>query len=101
MQRGKEILQYDVAVKYQFRSGGQLHFGSTVAYPRFLYTKAEAEKIVARYRAGATVTVHHNPEDIRECYLENQATAKNYRTSIVLMAAGALVMGFGLLQGLG
>jgi hypothetical protein len=26
---GRQILQYDVVVKYQFRSGGQLHFGAT------------------------------------------------------------------------
>ena len=31
---GKEILQYDAVVKYQFRFGGQVHFGSAVSYPR-------------------------------------------------------------------
>ncbi len=96
---GREILQYDVAVKYQFRSGGQLHFGSTISYPRYLFAKDEAERIAARYPAGSSVTVHHNPDDIRECYLEIQKTAKNYRTSIALIAAGALIFVLGLLTG--
>src|SRR4030042_1125401 len=43
--QGKQINQYDVAVKYQFRSGGQLHFGSNVSYPRFLYSKEEADQL--------------------------------------------------------
>jgi hypothetical protein len=97
---GKEILQYDVVVKYQFRSGGQLHFGSAVSYPRYLYGKQEAEQITARYPAGAAVTVHHNPEDVRECYLEIEKTAKNYRTSIACMVVGAVVILIGFLAGL-
>jgi hypothetical protein len=98
---GKEILQYDVAVKYQFRSGGQLHFGSAVAYPRYLYGKEDADRIAARYPAGAAVTVHHNPEDVRECYLEIEKTAKNYNTSIACMIVGGVVIVVGLLTGLG
>ncbi|MGB7537797.1 MAG: DUF3592 domain-containing protein [Anaerolineales bacterium] len=98
---GKEMLQYDVVMKYQFRSGGQLHFGSAVSYPRYLYGKQEAEKITARYPAGASVTVHHNPEDVRECYLEIEKTAKNYRTSVACMIVGGVVMLIGFLAGLG
>jgi hypothetical protein len=98
---GREILQFDVDVKYQFRSGGQLHFGSAVMYPRYLFSKDEAERIIARYPAGAEVTVHHNPEDTRECYLEIQKTAKNYGASIVMMVIGGLVILVGLLTGVG
>jgi hypothetical protein len=98
---GKEVIQYDVAVKYQFRTGGQLHFGSAVSYPRYLYGKDEAERITARYPAGASVTVHHNPEDVRECYLEIEKTAKNYRTSIACMIVGGVVTLLGLLAGTG
>ncbi|MBN2085178.1 MAG: DUF3592 domain-containing protein [Anaerolineales bacterium] len=98
---GKEILQFDVAVKYQFRTGGQLHFGSTVAYPRYLYDKEEAERIAARYPAGAAVTVHHNPEDVRECYLEIEKTEKNFKTSIACMILGGVVTLIGFLAGAG
>jgi len=98
---GKEIIQYDVVVKYQFRSGGQLHFGAAVSYPRYLYGKEEAERISARYPAGASVTVHHNPEDVRECYLEIERTAKNYRTSIACMIVGGVVILIGFLAGMG
>ena len=97
---GKQILQYDVSVKYQFRSGGQLHFGSSLSDPRLLYPKDEADRIAARYPAGTAVTVHHNPDDVRECYLEIQKTAKSYRTSIVLIVVGALVFVLGLLLGI-
>jgi hypothetical protein len=96
---GRQILQYDVVVKYQFRSGGQLHFGSSISLPRYLYDKEEADRIAARYPAGASVTVHHNPDETRECYLEIQKTAKYYRTSIALIAAGALLFVLGLLTG--
>ena len=98
---GKEIIQYDVAVKYQFRSGGQLHFGAAVSYPRYLYGKEEAERIAARYPAGASVTVHHNPEDVRECYLEIEKTAKNYKTSVACMIVGGVVMVIGFFAGFG
>jgi hypothetical protein len=98
---GKEILQYDVSVKYQFRSGGQLHFGSTVSYPRHLYTKSEADKVAARYPEGAAVAVRHNPEDTRECYLEIEKTEKGYGTSIVLMVIGGILTLSGLFFGLG
>ena len=99
--RGGDIFQYDVSVKYQFRSGGQLHFGSAISLPRYLYPKEEAERIAARYPVDATVTVYHNPEDIRDCFLEIKKTAKHYRTSIVLMAAGVVSLLFGFLSGLG
>jgi hypothetical protein len=98
---GKSIQQYDVSVKYQFRSGGQLHFGSAVSSPRYLYTKSEADRIAARYPAGEPVIVHHNPEDTRECYLEVHTTAKNYRLSIFLMIIGGIIILYGLLVGLG
>jgi hypothetical protein len=98
---GKEVLQFDADVKYQFRSGGQLHFGSAVSYPRHLHTKEEAEKIIARYPAGAAVTVHHNPEDPRESYLEIEKTAKYYRTSIAIIVLGVVSILAGLVVGLG
>jgi hypothetical protein len=90
--------QFDASVKYEFRAGGQLHFGASVSYPRYLYRKEEADRIVSRYPAGGAVTVYYNPEDFRECYLEIQNTAKYYRTGMVIMAAGVLIILFGILQ---
>ena len=98
---GKEIIQYDAVVKYQFRSAGQMHFGSGVSYPRHLFTKEEAEAIVARYPAGATVTVHHNPDDVRESYLQIEKMGRNFRGSIAVIAAGVVVALIGLLIGFG
>lgn len=93
--------QFDVSVQYEFRAGGQLHFGSAISFPRYLYSKPEADRIVARYPAGASVTVYYNPEDYRECYLELRTTAKYYRTSIALLLLGVLVGLFGILQTFG
>ena len=91
--------QFDVSVQYQFRAGGQLHFGSTVSYPALLCMENRKRKTLPpNIPAGATVTVYYNPEDFRECYLEIRTTAKYYRTSIVLMAAGGLIGLFGILQ---
>jgi hypothetical protein len=97
---GKQVLQYDVNIKYKFRSGGQLRFGSSLSIPRYLYNKAEAENIAARFPAGANVAIHHNPDDIQECYLIMYPSAKYYRTSIVIIAAGALLVVLGFLTGL-
>jgi hypothetical protein len=90
--------QFDVSVKYEFRAGGQLHFGSTISYPRYLHEKEEADRIASRYPAGAAATVYYNPEDYRECYLEIPNTAKNYRTSIVLLVIGGIIGLVGILQ---
>ncbi|MBN1438283.1 MAG: DUF3592 domain-containing protein [Anaerolineales bacterium] len=98
---GKEIIQYDISINYQFRTGGQLHFGSAVSLPRHLYSKDEADRIAARYPAGGAVTVRHHPENVRECYLEIEKTAKNYRASIAWMVFGGLLALFGLLWGAG
>ncbi len=97
----KGSAQFDVSVQYQFRAGGQLHFGSAVSYPRFFFGKQEADSIISRYPAGATVTVYYNPEDYRECYLEIRNTAKYYRTSFVLMVVGGAIGLYGIFQSLG
>jgi len=97
----KDADQFDVSVQYEFRAGGQLHFGSAVSSPRYFYGKPEADRIASRYPAGATVTVYYNPEDYRECYLEIRNTAKYYRTSVALMIAGGLVGLSGILLSLG
>jgi len=97
----KDSGQFDVSVQYEFRAGGQLHFGAAVSYPRYFYGKQEADNISTRYPAGAAVTVYYNPEDYRECYLEIRNTAKYYRTSIALIILGGLVGLFGLLQSFG
>lgn len=98
---GKEILQFDAVIKYQFRYGGQLHFGTGVVYPRHLFSRPEADGLVARYPAGATVDVHHNPDDIRESYLVMENTAQNYRTSIAVIAVGVGLTLAGILIGFG
>ena len=100
-ERSKDSGQFDVSVQYEFRAGGQLHFGSSVSYPRYFYGKQEADNLSSRFPAGATVTVYYNPEDYRECYLEIQNTAKYYRTSIALLILGVLVGLFGILQSFG
>jgi hypothetical protein len=96
----KQVQQFDVSVKYQFRSGGQLHFGSSITYPRYLFEQDEAERIAACYPAGAAVTIHHNPDDIQECYLELRKTAKHYKASLALIVVGGVLFVSGCLAGL-
>jgi hypothetical protein len=98
---GKQVLQFDAVIQYQFRYGGQLHFGSGVVYPRHLFSRPEAEALVAGNPAGATVEVHHNPDDIRESYLVLEPTAQNYRTSIAVIVVGVVVALAGILIGFG
>jgi hypothetical protein len=92
---------FDASIKYQFRAGGQLHFGATVSFPRSLYKEQEADRLVSRYPVGSAVTVYYNPEDSQECYLEIRNTAKYYRTSIAILAGGGLAILFGILRTFG
>jgi hypothetical protein len=98
---GKEIRQNEVNLRYQFRTGGQLHFGTAISDRRYLYEKEEAERIAARYPVGANVTVYHDPEDVGNCFLEMHSASGNYGISITFMAAGGLSVLVGFLAGLG
>ncbi len=83
---------YDVVVKYQFRAAGQLHFGETVSFPRRLYKEEEARAVLARYPAGAPITIHYNLENALECYLEfiPSAESRNYTLGILLFVAAGV-----------
>jgi hypothetical protein len=95
----RQPVLYDAIVKYQFRAGGQLRFGDTVAFPRRLWTEKEANQIVARYPAGAPATVRYNLENVLECYLEfsPSADARSYNLAIHLFCVAGVVLVLGLL----
>jgi MFS superfamily sulfate permease-like transporter len=98
---GGKTSQYEVNVRYQFRTGGQLHFGTAISDRRYLYEKTEADRISARYPVGESVTVYHDPENVGNCFLEMHPAAGNYGISILFLAAGGLSVLVGLLAGLG
>lgn len=85
---------FDAIVKYQFRAGGQLHFGDTVSFLRQLWKEEKALSIVARYPAGAPVTVHYNMENILECYLEfvPSVESRGYSVGIALFGVAGLIL---------
>lgn len=99
VRENRQPVLFEAIVKYQFRAGGQLRFGDTVAFPRRLWTEKEATQIVARYPVGAPVTVRYNLENVLECYLEfsPSADARSYKVAILLFGAAAVVLVLGLL----
>jgi hypothetical protein len=98
---GRRQKLFDVSIKYQFRAGGQLRFGSSVSFRRSLYDAAGVAHVTQQYPAGATVTVHYNPEEPQESYLEMVASRVNkyYRFSMLLIAAALIFVCIGLVMG--
>jgi hypothetical protein len=92
--RGREQALYDAVVKYQFRAGGQLHFGETVAFPRRLFKEGKARQIAERYPAGSPITVHYNLENALECYLDfiPSPESRNYNLGILVFVVAAIAL---------
>ena len=91
---------YDIHVRYEFRAGGQLHFGSAVNYPRVMWNKAEADRLAAKYQKGNSVEVRFNPEDPQDCYLaiNGESSARYYGISLVSIIVGAVILVISLLS---
>jgi hypothetical protein len=82
---------YDINASYQFRAGGQMHYGSFLTYPRHFFLQKEVERIQEQYKKGMNVDVHYNLENPQECYLKYERSEKHYRTSILMMVLGAIL----------
>jgi hypothetical protein len=96
---GQKVL-YDIKVRYEFRTGGQLRFGSAVSYPRVMWSKTEADRLAAQYPKGCTVAVRFNPEDPQDCYLaiNSDPIARYYGISLAATIVGAVILGISLLS---
>ncbi len=76
---GNTTYSYSPAVEYSYQVGGQsftsrrMVFGAVKGYS----SPAKAEKELARYPAGAAVTVYYNPENPAEAVLERTAGGFN------------------------
>jgi hypothetical protein len=90
----REPALFDVVVKYQFRAGGQLHFGETVTFPHRLFKESKARQIVERYPAGSSITVHYNLENALECYLEfiPSPESRNYNLGILIFIVAGIAL---------
>ena len=95
-----------VEVKYNNRKGGQIDYNPVIIYeyespqglvrnndvtyagPAMKPYRFQAEKIVAQYVPGTTVTVYFNPDNPRETCLEPGRT----RSGIALMIIGGLLL---------
>jgi Protein of unknown function (DUF3592) len=82
---------FDINMSYQFRAGGQLHFGSFFTYPRHLFYQKEVDRIQEQYKKGMSVGVHYNLENPQESYLEYERLEKYYTLSILMMALGGII----------
>jgi hypothetical protein len=82
---------FDIKTSYQFRAGGQLHFGSFFTYPRHLFYQKEVDRIQEQYTKGMSVDVHYNLENPQESYLEYERLEKYYTLSIMMMVLGVII----------
>lgn len=95
-QREPETIENYAAVTYEFTTpGGRTVRGSRIGIGDD-NRNADAEPTLARYPAGATVTVYYDPNDPKNCVLERGGpkgiTAKTYVSALLeLAAAGGIV----------
>ena len=93
-------------VKYQYSVQGVEHSCSRIAFGATNTAQSAADAIMARYPAGADVTVHYNPEKPEEAVLETResgATALTILAVVFLLvgAGSAVLLAIGLVAGPG
>ncbi len=91
---GITSVSYEPKVEYQYAVMGQPYTGKRLAFGTMRVKEAEGEQIRAKYREGAQVAVHYNPEKPTESLLEQSAMGSGVQLVIGIIMA---VMGLALI----
>lgn len=85
---------YNPVVVYAYSAGGRTLEGRRLRFgnPRSA-SRGKAEAALRPYRAGGTVPVRYNPDDVGECVLETRKPGPVY---LVMAVFGLAFVGFGL-----
>lgn len=85
---GSSTTWYNPVIAYSYNVAGEAIEGSRIRFANMRKgSRKKAEEILARYRAGDSVTVRYNPEKPKEAVLESQKPGPVY----LIMALGGLV----------
>lgn len=88
---------YNPVVAYSYNVAGETIEGSRIRFANMRRgSRKKAEDVLARYRAGDSVTVRYNPEKPSEAVLETQKPGPLY---LIMALAGLIFIAFGLLWG--
>lgn len=88
---GHSTVTYEPLVEYHYNVMGQVYTAKRVAFGANRFTYKKAAEITARYPAGAQVTVHYNPDKVKDATLETSASGGKLFTIL-----GAVMGGVGL-----
>jgi hypothetical protein len=86
----QETTHYKPVVKYQYSVEGMEYAGSRIAFGAMNSAHSAANAVVARYPAGASVTVRYDPEKPAEAVLETKSGG-----GALLMVLGVVFLVFG------
>ena len=86
------ITHYKPVVKYQYSVEGMEYAGSRIAFGAMNSAQSAANAVVARYPAGASLTVRYDPEKPAEAVLE---TKTGSGALLMVLGVGFLIVGVG------
>jgi len=87
----EQTTHYKPVVKYQYSVEGMEFTGSRIAFGAMNSAHSAANAVVARYPAGASVTVRYDPEKPAEAVLETKTGG-----GAMLMVLGVMFLIFGV-----
>jgi hypothetical protein len=71
---------YRADITYEFFVGGKKYSGSRISYGRLSGSLEDAQNLLKKYPAGATVPVYYDPAD-----LQNRAIEKGFGKGVYIM----------------
>lgn len=91
---GDRSVTYEPLVEYQYNVMGQTYSATRIAFGANRFNYKKAAEIVARYPAGSQVSVHYNPDKVKDAVLETSAAGGKVFTILgaVLGGVGFIVM---------
>lgn len=91
---GSSSVSYEPRVEYQYNVMGQTYTAKRIAYGANSFDYRKASEIAARYPVGAQVSVHYNPDKVKDATLETSAAGGKLFPILggILGAAGLVTM---------
>lgn len=89
---GSSSTSYEPVVEYRYTVIGNPMMGKKIAFGANQFDYRTAQKVVARYPAGAQVQVHYNPDKPTEAVLETRANG-----GLVFLVIGVVSLIVGIL----
>ncbi len=84
---------YEPQVQYEYSLMGTVYQGSSLSFGKASYNYSTANKKIAPYPQGASVTVHYDPADPSKAVLETKSAGGTFLIimGVFFMAIGGLI----------